>query len=62
MKVIKRDGSIVTYDRSKIVHAIEAANAEVAADERIDREKVDAIIDSIEAMDKPRMQIGRAHV
>lgn len=30
VKVIKRDGNIVDYDRSKIVRAIEKANAEVA--------------------------------
>ena len=29
MKVIKRDGSSVDYDRNKIVTAIEKANAEV---------------------------------
>ena len=37
MKVIKRDGTSVDYDRSKIVIAIEKANAEVAAEERLDR-------------------------
>ena len=37
MKVIKRDGSSVDYDRSKIVIAIEKANAEVPAEERLDR-------------------------
>ena len=29
MKVIKRDGHTVTYDRAKIVTAIKKANAEV---------------------------------
>ena len=29
MKVIKRDGSVVEYDRNKIVTAIQKANAEV---------------------------------
>ena len=35
MKVIKRDGSVVEYDRSKIVTAIQKANAEVAEEERL---------------------------
>ena len=37
MKVIKRDGTVVDYDRSKIVIAIEKANAEVPEAERMDR-------------------------
>ena len=57
MKVIKRDGSIVSYDRSKIVHAIEAANAEVAPEDQISRESIDAIIDGIEDLKKPRMLV-----
>ena len=57
MKVIKRDGSIVTYDRSKIVHAIEAANAEVPESERLDRESIDRIIDGIEEQNRPRMLV-----
>ncbi len=57
MKVIKRDGTIVDYDRSKIVTAIEKANAEVPAADRIDRAHIDAIIDGIEAMKRPRMLV-----
>ena len=44
MKVIKRDGSSVDYDRSKIVIAIEKANAEVSEEDRLAREDIDAII------------------
>ena len=53
MKVIKRDGTIVDYDRSKIVTAIEKANAEVSAADRIDRAHIDSIIDGIEALKRP---------
>ena len=48
MKVIKRDGTIVDYDRSKIVTAIEKANAEVPQEDRLSRDRIDAIIDRIE--------------
>ncbi len=57
MKVIKRDGAIVDYDRSKIVKAIEKANAEVPREERLDRDRIDAIIDHIEDMKRPRMLV-----
>ena len=57
MKVIKRDGTIVDYDRSKIVTAIEKANAEVPAADRIDRAHIDSIIDGIEALKRPRMLV-----
>ncbi len=57
MKVIKRDGTSVDYDRSKIVIAIEKANAEVPEAERIDREGIDAIIDGIEEPRRPRMLV-----
>ena len=49
MKVVKRDGTIVDYDRSKIVTAIEKANAEVPPEEQLDRARIDAIIDHIGA-------------
>ena len=48
MKVIKRDGSTVQYDRSKIVLAIQKANAEVEECEKIDNDKIESIVDSIE--------------
>ena len=57
MKVIKRDGNIVDYDRSKIVRAIEKANAEVAPDERLSKDRIDAVIDRIEALKRPRMLV-----
>ena len=57
MKVIKRDGTIVDYDRSKIVTAIEKANAEVPQEDRLSRDRIDAIIDRIEGMKRPRMLV-----
>ena len=57
MKVIKRDGTSVDYDRSKIVIAIEKANAEVAEEERIGREEIDAIIDGIETQKRQRILV-----
>ena len=57
MKVIKRDGTVVDYDRSKIVTAIEKANAEVPEKERLSREDINAIIDGIEAMKRQRMLV-----
>ena len=41
MKVIKRDGSVVDYDRSKIATAIGKANAEVPQEERLSQEGID---------------------
>ena len=40
MQVVKRDGHIVDFDRSKIVVAIQKANAEVEVEEKIRRLKV----------------------
>ncbi len=57
MKVIKRDGTSVDYDRSKIVTAIEKANAEVAEEDRLSRTDIDAIIDGIEALKRPRILV-----
>ena len=57
MKVIKRDGASVDYDRSKIAIAIEKANAEVAEEDRISREDIDAIIDGIEAQKRQRILV-----
>ncbi len=57
MKVIKRDGTSVDYDRSKIVTALEKANAEVPEEERLDRAEIDAIIEGIEAQKRQRMLV-----
>ena len=57
MKVIKRDGSIVDYDRSKINTAIQKANAEVPEEDRLSQDRIDAIIDRIEDLKRPRMLV-----
>ncbi len=57
MKVIKRDGTSVDYDRGKIVIAIEKANAEVAEADRLSREDIDSIIEGIEALKRPRVLV-----
>lgn len=48
MKVTKRDGRIVDYDRNKIVVAIQKANAEVDHYEQVSDEKIDSIVAGIE--------------
>lgn len=48
IKVQKRDGRIVDYDRGKIVKAIKKANAEVEMSEKADHELIDGILDYIE--------------
>ena len=48
MKVIKRDGRVVEYDRNKIVIAIQKANAEVDKSEQVNEEKIDSIVAGIE--------------
>ena len=57
MKVIKRDGTIVDYDRSKIKLAIQKANAEVPEEDRIQQARIDSIIDSIEARRRQRLLV-----
>ena len=48
MKVTKRDGRVVDYDRNKIVVAIQKANAEVDRYEQVSDEKIDSIVAGIE--------------
>ncbi len=48
MKVTKRDGRIVDYDRNKIVAAIQKANSEVSHYEKVSEEKIDSIVAGIE--------------
>ncbi len=48
MKVIKRDGREVTYDRNKILVAIQKANDEVDPIDKLSEDKIEAIIASIE--------------
>ena len=57
MKIVKRDGSIVDYDREKIRTAIQKANAEVKGREKISKEGINEIIKYIEDLDKKRMLV-----
>ncbi len=57
MKVIKRDGHTVTYDRSKIITAIKKANAEVESGEKVTDEKIEEIVQGIESKNRPRMLV-----
>lgn len=57
MQVIKRDGRAVTYDRSKIVTAIQKANAEVAPSEQVSVDTIDNIINYIEGKNRTRMLV-----
>ena len=57
MKVIKRDGRAVDYDRAKIQTAIEKANKEVKQKERASKEEIKDIILYIEDLGKKRMLV-----
>ena len=57
MKVIKRDGRAVDYDRAKIQIAIEKANKEVKPKERANKEDIKGIIEYIEELNKKRMLV-----
>ncbi len=57
MLVIKRDGTTVDYDRKKIEIAIEKANNEVPASERVPKSDVEDILDYIEARKSSRILV-----
>ena len=57
MKVIKRDDTVVEFDRAKIVAAIRKANAAVEEPYRLDDASVDAIADSVAAKDRKRLLV-----
>lgn len=57
MKVIKRDGSIVDYNKDKIFSAISKANANVVKEERIDMIDINRIILSIEKLKRDTMHV-----
>lgn len=57
MKVIKRDGRAVDYDRAKIQTAIEKANQEVRPKERASKAEIKEIISYIESLEKKRMLV-----
>ena len=57
MKVIKRDGRAVDYDRTKIQIAIEKANQEVNGTDRASKEDIKGIISYIESLNKKRILV-----
>ena len=57
MKVIKRDGRTIDFDRTKIQTAIEKANKEVRGKEKATKEEIDEIISYIEDLGKKRMLV-----
>ena len=50
IKVIKRDGQLVDYNKQKIVDAIEKANKEVDKSEQATRQEINEIIEGIESL------------
>ncbi|MBQ9085643.1 MAG: anaerobic ribonucleoside-triphosphate reductase [Clostridia bacterium] len=54
MKVIKRDGSTVDFDRNKIVTAIRKANAAVEEEHRVSNEQIEQIVSNIERKKRSR--------
>lgn len=57
MKVVKRDGKFVDYEREKIRIAITKANAEVPPKKRATDSEIDSIIEYIESLDKKRILV-----
>ena len=54
MKVIKRDGSTVAFDRSKIIKAIQTANDAVDEEHRVSDEEIEQIVCNIEKKKRDR--------
>lgn len=57
MKVIKRDGRAVEFDKEKIAIAIEKANVEVKDKEKATKSEIADIIEYIEDIDKKRILV-----
>ena len=57
MKIIKRDGRVVDYDRQKISIAIQKANEEVKGRQKATKEEIKGIVEYIEDLDKKRMLV-----
>ena len=57
MKVIKRDGRAVEFNRDKIAIAIEKANTEVKGKEKATKQEIEDIIEYIEDIDKKRILV-----
>ena len=57
MKIIKRDGRIVEYDREKIRTAIKKANNDVSEEDMASDKEIDSIIKYIESLKKKRLLV-----
>ncbi|MDE7301601.1 MAG: anaerobic ribonucleoside-triphosphate reductase, partial [Clostridia bacterium] len=57
MKVIKRDGATVDFDRSKIIKAISKANEAVDFEDRITDKQIEAIVDEIANRHRTRLLV-----
>ncbi len=57
MKIIKRDGRAVDYNREKIEIAIQKANTEVRSKERASKDEIKEIINYIEDLGKKRILV-----
>lgn len=57
MKIIKRDGRVVDYNREKIVIAIEKANTEVRENEKANQKEIKEITKYIEELNKKRILV-----
>jgi ribonucleoside-triphosphate reductase len=57
MKVIKRDGTTVDFDRSKIVKAIGKANEAVDFEDRISDSQIEKIVDEISNRHRTRLLV-----
>ena len=57
MKVVKRDGKSVDFDREKVRIAIRKANDCVAEDDRVTERQIENIVKYIEGLKKRRMLV-----
>lgn len=57
MKVIKRDGRIVEFDKEKIEIAIQKANNEVKKADKVTKEQIAEIVDYVMSLDKKRILV-----
>lgn len=57
MKVIKRDGSTVDFDRSKIIKAISKANEAVDIEDRVSDKQIENIVDEIAGRHRTRLLV-----
>lgn len=56
-QVIKRDGSTVSFDRNKIVVAIQKANKAVEETERLPQDDIEAIASYVEGKNRKRLLV-----